>query len=87
MPTGEKKKTNNGEGHEDVVVSRISEHIFKILCFEKVIVRPEHVEFFTHIQGISSRILNIKQEIKYIYISKCLITVLKQMSHLAWSLL
>lgn len=68
-----------------IVLSRISEYNFKTLQFEQCTARLEQIELFIYIQDISSCILNIKQEIKCI--SKCLITILKQMSHLVWSLL
>lgn len=47
-----------------MVVSKISEYAFKILYFVEFTERLGQIEFLIHIQDISSRILNIKQEIK-----------------------
>jgi len=49
---------------EDMVVSKISEYAFKILYFVEFTERLGQIEFLIRIQDISSRILNIKQEIK-----------------------
>lgn len=49
---------------EDMVLSKISEYAFKILYFVEFNKRLEQIEFLIHTQDISSRILNIKQEIK-----------------------